>query len=98
MEYVREIIFDVTLAKHDIVTEYPAGLQISVFQCHIVLGFIFSSPTQPLSPGEVNQLDFLLVIMPIAHFKDKQAISSRRNFWVQLNGQFCMMQNLLSMF
>ena len=33
-----------------------------------------------------------VVIGRIAHFQEKQAISTRRNFWVQLNGQFCLMQ------
>ena len=37
----------------------------------------------------------LIVIMRIAHLEEKQAISIRTNFWVQLNGQFCMMQNFV---
>ena len=37
-------------------------------------------------------LPVLVVIMQVAPFEEKQAISIRRNFWVQLNGQFCMMK------
>ena len=33
--------------------------------------------------------------MRIAPFEEKQAISIKRNFWVQLNGQFCMMENFV---
>ena len=39
-----------------------------------------------------------LVIMQIASLKEKQAIFIRRNVWVQLNGQFSMMQNCVTVY